>query len=335
MAVLQNNEVIMGNTDESNFEVKEEILDEVKPEVTELQAEIARLAAPYLDNLSTFQANAENMRAISFMALKMKRSGSAARVDDSEWSRLVLSLYTWANVEMTPEVKEATHVFGILKAIKKPEHNFPEHYQRIATSLFDDFEAINWGAPAPPPPSPRTTTARSSSNNQTATLGSVRTFKPSPNDPIWGDAGIMHHILKIRKVTTTGTGRTSYRIDPAFTSKSPKVYGHNGIAIGTCWPLQITCLRDGVHGHMQAGIHGGSNGAYSILISTGYDDDKDTGDEIWYSDASANRAANETVNASSAGRENLLASINTRNPVRVIRKDTGKWSGAPRKGLWL
>jgi hypothetical protein len=102
--VLQN-EVIMENTDESNFEVKEEVHEEVNPEVSELQAEIARLAAPYLGNLPTFQANAENMRAISFMALKMKRSGSAARVDENEWSRLALSLYKWANVEMTPEIK--------------------------------------------------------------------------------------------------------------------------------------------------------------------------------------------------------------------------------------
>jgi hypothetical protein len=38
------------------------------------------------------------------------------------------------------------------------------------------------------------------------------------------------------------------------------------------------CAKAGVHPSTTAGISGGKNGAYSIVMSGGYDDDQDEGD---------------------------------------------------------
>jgi hypothetical protein len=216
--------------------------------------------------------------------------------------------------------------------IKKPESNFPEQYQKIAAILFDEFESTKWGAPTSPSPPPRPLTSRVASHDQTPTLGGVRVFKSEADDPIWGDGGIMHHIIKKRKLSTTTSGRISYKLADGFVSKLAKVYGHNGIAVGSCWPMQLAALRDGAHGSSQGGIHPGPRGAYSILVSNGYEDDKDTGDEIWYSDPSANRSSSETVNGNNAGQRALMASITSQEPVRVIRNDRNTWQGAPKKG---
>jgi len=68
---------------------------------------------------------------------------------------------------------------------------------------------------------------------------------PADDDPIYGLNGIMHHVLRIR-----GPKMVSYQINPAYKSKNAKVFGHNGLTVGDCWPNQMALLRDGAHGQL-------------------------------------------------------------------------------------
>ncbi len=44
----------------------------------------------------------------------------------------------------------------------------------------------------------------------------------------------------------------------------------------------MACNRDGVHRPVVAGIHGGPQGAYSVAVSGGYDEDVDQGYWFWF-----------------------------------------------------
>lgn len=55
-----------------------------------------------------------------------------------------------------------------------------------------------------------------------------------------------------------------------------------GIAVGTTWETRLQCAVDGVHRPPVAGIHGGAEGAYSIALSGGYEDDVDFGEGFTY-----------------------------------------------------
>lgn len=57
-----------------------------------------------------------------------------------------------------------------------------------------------------------------------------------------------------------------------------------GVPVGTLWKFRVQVSESGIHRPHVAGIHGRENeGAYSIVLSGGYDDDKDDGDEFVYS----------------------------------------------------
>ena len=48
-----------------------------------------------------------------------------------------------------------------------------------------------------------------------------------------------------------------------------------GIHVGQCWKFRVTVSEAGVHRPHVAGIHGReSEGAYSIVLAGGYEDDK-------------------------------------------------------------
>lgn len=66
---------------------------------------------------------------------------------------------------------------------------------------------------------------------------------PDDSDPIYGIKGIMHGILRIRSEKMT-----SYQLNPNYKPKDAKVFGHNGLQVGVCWPSQMALLRDGAHG---------------------------------------------------------------------------------------
>ncbi|CAH0385636.1 unnamed protein product [Bemisia tabaci] len=105
-----------------------------------------------------------------------------------------------------------------------------------------------------------------------------------------------------------------------------------GIKVGDCWEYRLECSTAGIHRPTVAGIHGGPDGAYSIALSGGYEDDVDYGDHFTYTGAggrdlkgtktnpknlrTAPQSKNQTPDGPNAA---LIASVRTRNPVRVIR----------------
>ncbi|KAI9704030.1 MAG: hypothetical protein M1820_005651 [Bogoriella megaspora] len=96
--------------------------------------------------------------------------------------------------------------------------------------------------------------------------------------------------------------------------KKADVVGENGLICGQWWPTQLTIVRDGGHGSTQGGktlctqllfgkhltllgIYGNAEtGAYSVVMSHGYKDDRDEGNEVWYcgTDGSDGKATERT-----------------------------------------
>lgn len=138
---------------------------------------------------------------------------------------------------------------------------------------------------------------------------------PNPDDPIFGDRGIMHGVVYRR-----GTPRT-WCMDPRFRyeKRTAQVAGHNGLSVGDWWPMQIVALFNGAHGMSQGGISGNQDyGAYSVVVSGYYADfDSDLGDTIFYSGPGSHNHRNPEVPPS--GTAYLETSLADGGPVRVLR----------------
>ncbi|KAH9937662.1 uncharacterized protein B0H18DRAFT_1081778 [Fomitopsis serialis] len=66
----------------------------------------------------------------------------------------------------------------------------------------------------------------------------------------------------------------------------PKVFGAiPGIKVGTWWMTREECSIDAVHAPWVGGISGGRDGAWSVALSGGYEDDVDLGDAFTYTGA--------------------------------------------------
>ena len=140
--------------------------------------------------------------------------------------------------------------------IFNPIYKFPPQYSRVAEYIYEKLEAERWGADEveaedaeeedAPVASGSNETASTTTNAERKRSGPLRDSDfPADNDPIYGMNGIMHHILRIQ-----GPKTASYQISPGFKSKNAKVFGHNGLAVGDCWPNQMALLRDGAHGQL-------------------------------------------------------------------------------------
>jgi hypothetical protein len=111
------------------------------------------------------------------------------------------------------------------------------------------------------------------------------------------------------------------------------IYGHiPGVEIGTTWLMRIEVNHAGIHRPTVAGIHPGPEGAYSIALSGGYEDDIDLGDCFTYTGeggrdlkgTKANpknlrTAAQSKDQSLSRGNKALIRSNETGLPVRVLR----------------
>ncbi|XP_064424557.1 E3 ubiquitin-protein ligase UHRF1 [Latimeria chalumnae] len=120
-----------------------------------------------------------------------------------------------------------------------------------------------------------------------------------------------------------------------------------GVPVGTMWKFRVQVSESGVHRPHVAGIHGRSNdGAFSLVLAGGYEDDVDNGNEFTYTgsggrDLSGNKRTAEQscdqklTNMNRALALNCSAPINDKQgaeaknwkagkPVRVVRNCKGR-----------
>jgi len=113
-------------------------------------------------------------------------------------------------------------------------------------------------------------------------------------------------------------------------SATERLFGHvPGILVGTKFPDRRSVSAAGVHRPTQAGISGNSvDGADSIVVSGGYVDDSDSGDQIIYTGHGGNDPiTRRQVADQQLTRGNLALAISQDRglPVRVVRG----WKGNP------
>ena len=116
-----------------------------------------------------------------------------------------------------------------------------------------------------------------------------------------------------------------------------RTYGHiSGYPVGTTFATRRQVSDAGLHRPLQAGISGSSiDAADSIVVSGGYEDDQDLGDEIVYTgQGGRDPNSGEQVEDQQLVRGNMgLALSHTHGmPVRVIRGPTHASPHAPRSG---
>lgn len=128
--------------------------------------------------------------------------------------------------------------------------------------------------------------------------------------------------------------------------KRPNSYGViKGVAVGQWWSSRLECNMAGIHRPTVAGIHPGPIGAYSVVLSGGYDDDVDNGESFTYTGSggrdlkgtktnpknlrTAPQTKNQTLNLGNAA---LVYSCEHKKPVRVVRGYKLKSPYAPDEG---
>ncbi|KAI6153562.1 PUA-like domain-containing protein [Pisolithus tinctorius] len=134
--------------------------------------------------------------------------------------------------------------------------------------------------------------------------------------------------LTVRNPSSSPSGSNMQR------THNPKVYGHiPGVEVGSWWASRRECSNDAVHAPWVSGIAPGQDGAYSVAISGGYEDDIDDGYAFIYTGAGGRdlkgtktapknlRTAPQSSDQAFEHNHNraLKRSVETGNPVRVIR----------------
>ncbi|KAG1781582.1 PUA-like domain-containing protein [Suillus placidus] len=125
-----------------------------------------------------------------------------------------------------------------------------------------------------------------------------------------------------------------------------------GAPVGTTWKTRLSvhsreCFDAGVHQQIEAGISGTeTDGAFSIVVSGQYKDDKDNGDTISYTGSGGHKPGDRTREQvrdqewTDFGNEALRKSSKTGKPVRVIRgyefdSEFAPWEGFRYDGLYI
>ncbi|KAI1351266.1 hypothetical protein F5Y01DRAFT_304760 [Xylaria sp. FL0043] len=219
------------------------------------------------------------------------------------------------DLEMTPAINNEAKVELVLTTLMNPVNHVLDEVAQKAEDLLSKYKAENWGRDLVADENPDGGSDVQPTASAEPNIGVVQI--PSPNDPVFGTAGIMYGIM----VDTSGK-RKDYRLRPDLPRKSYKVYGHNDIALGTWFPFQISALFYGAHGARMAGIAGSvTTGAWSIVIARTYEGlDTDNGNTLYYSGSNSHDNKNPRQAApASQGTRALHASLKTQNPVRVLR----------------
>ncbi|KAI1408243.1 PUA-like domain-containing protein [Hypoxylon sp. FL1857] len=279
-------------------------------------------------------------RGVLQLGLRGRRLGRAVKPEDgSEWEARLkkgrMYLEWLDTIDMTPEIKEKTSMETMLKfAFDDPTMYYPEDISKTAQALYEKWQSENWGANAVVEED--VVSADQEFADPASELAPttdeapiVQSELPPPDHPIFGEHGIMHGIIIFR----SPAGRKSYRLNPHVLKRSAKVFGHNGIPVGTWFANQLVALHRGAHGMRIGGIAGTTDaGAYSIVVADVYEDlDDDRGETLYYSGSNSHNNDDPTTPApSSMGTRALKASLRTGNPVRVLR------SGGPHsRNHWL
>ncbi|KAF9461833.1 PUA-like domain-containing protein [Collybia nuda] len=132
--------------------------------------------------------------------------------------------------------------------------------------------------------------------------------------------------------------------------RNPFVHGEiKDSPVGTTWSNRFECSAAGVHAPPTAGIHGNAkDGAYSVVLSGGYEDDMDDGETIVYT-GQGGRGTKSTLMDELEGKRAwggpqisdqewkfgnnaLKISCETKKPIRVIRGFQPDSQYAPLKG---
>ncbi|KAG2128195.1 PUA-like domain-containing protein [Suillus cothurnatus] len=158
------------------------------------------------------------------------------------------------------------------------------------------------------------------------------------------------------------TSSTEHREDSIRPDRPVHHFGeYPGAPFGTTWKNRTECFAAGVHGQLEPGIHGiKEKGAFSIVVSGQYRDDKDYGDTMFrcvfatratklYADlvpSGGNKLGDHTREQvcdqqwTNTGNRALLKSFETGEPVRVIRgyeldSEFAPWEGFRYDGLYI
>ena len=285
-------------------------------------------------------------RIIQRLAVQFKSAASADNSlaktpDPSRVSELKDFLsYLDTTVQMSPQLRHAAFIGQGLDLIINERYCFPSAFVERAKALQAKWEAQNWGQPE------ATDNANAGTSNDEEDVVEIDAlsrassaaprpareavdYLPASDHPIYGDRGIMAGVIITKSNVSDESkhARTVYRRHPFFPQKSAQVFGHNGLAVGSWWPLQIAALVHGAHGSSQGGISGSarSGGAYSIVVSGGnaqyHELDDDRGDVVFYtgSRSHANRDPNAFAEPVSHFTQALIASWKSGKPVRVLR----------------
>ena len=108
-----------------------------------------------------------------------------------------------------------------------------------------------------------------------------------------------------------------------------------GVAVGTTFPDRRVVAAADVHKPLIAGISGGAKeGADSIVISGGYEDDEDYGDVIVYTGHGGQDDRNRQVSDQTLTAQNLALAVSCDRglPIRVVRGSEGDPASSPPSG---
>ncbi|KAI9794835.1 MAG: hypothetical protein M1816_002963 [Peltula sp. TS41687] len=276
--------------------------------------------------------------------IQMAAQQAKSRMPEDELLQRLRVLFVFLhNIDMTPELKKVTYIDKGMDVIMDRTRfpYFPEEFVEKAKNLKEFWEKDNWGANetvGEEPADEETQADGGAAGNKGRTAPAParevkeRTtimYRPVRQHPIYGENGIMHHILICRGQTL------SYTLDDTVPKVSAAVFGHNGIQVGTCWPLQIAALRDGAHGARIGGIHGRvDEGAYSVVVSGMYNDlDRDEGNVIHYSGSGSHENEDQQEAKITNATKSLQASVHSGKVIRVLRSSSGHSRYAPSAGL--
>lgn len=120
-----------------------------------------------------------------------------------------------------------------------------------------------------------------------------------------------------------------------------KVFGHiDGVEVGSWWEMRSEAAAAGVHAPWVAGISGCSEGAWSVAISGGYEDDIDEGFRFTFTGEGGRDLRTKNLRTGPQSKGQVLTkgnlalkrSCETGNPVRVLRGFKGDPKWAPKSG---